>query len=132
MPAVVAVRILAGILVIALSGIPLASPEHVHELDEHGHVEFVVHRHLETHAAIDHHDGKGWDHPDEPVATLHQDYTRPSGIQLAAPPPLQSVVIPIPPRPTLVGYIEFVERLIHGPPRAPAPDRGPPSSSRLL
>jgi len=126
---VLAVRLVAVAVAFALSGISLASPPHVHEVEEHGHHELIVHRHFQTHAAvaINHHQ-PAVDHPDDLIATVDQDYTVPPSLQLTAPDVVPVATLVVPSSPTRIGHVEFVERLIHGPPRAPASPRGPPSS----
>jgi hypothetical protein len=118
-------------LALALSGVPLASPEHVHEVDDHGHVERVVHRHFATHTASVDHEDASLDHPDTPVATIDQEYTVPTTPHIAGPSVETLGVLIEPPSAIHIGHIEFIERLIHGPPCAPTVDRGPPSSFLL-
>ena len=65
------------------------------------------------------------------VATLDQDYTVPAAVHLAAPLAIQVAILPAPSPTIRVGHVEFVEHLIHGPPRAPTLQRGPPSSHLL-
>jgi hypothetical protein len=76
--------------------------------------------------------GRALDQDDLHTITLSSAFTAPSVyrgvapvaviVALLAPPPL--VVAPGP-------TVEWVERLIHGPPRAPSGLRGPPRSSLL-
>ena len=125
---VVLVRRVLGLFVtVAIGLLPVVPPEHVHEVEEHGHTELVVHRHLEGHGVTLAHDHAVVDHDDAPIATLDQDYIVPAAPQLAATFEPVAVLLAPTPFESRLGFSAFVERLIHGPPRAPAPDRGPPS-----
>jgi hypothetical protein len=122
---------LGVVLVIAIGLIPLAPPEHVHEVEEHGHVEFVVHRHAGGHElAHAAHDGaaRTVDHQDPPVATLDQDYIVPAIARLGMPARTVASALVEPTAARRITVRGFVERLIHGPPRAPTLERGPPST----
>jgi hypothetical protein len=122
--------VLAGMLSLAIGLLPLAAPEHVHEREEHGHVQVVVHRHMPAHGFLEHHreHQASLDDDDTPVLTLTPLYTVPASVVLAAPEQSASVLI----EPLEQHSIERVptefDVPIHGPPRAPAGLRGPPIS----
>jgi hypothetical protein len=113
---------------------PIVPPEHVHETEEHGHHRMVVHRHAEAHrlsvpAAAHHHEVH---EDDDPVLTLTPLFTIP-GVP-AVPSASTATVVVLPEPPVAVAFHragDSNEPLIHGPPRAPTPQRGPPRSSRL-
>jgi hypothetical protein len=122
--------VLASVLSLAIGLLPLAAPEHVHEREDHGHAQVVVHRHVPPHRFVDHHRGHqaSLDDDDAPVRTLTTVFTVPGSVDLAAPERSASALIK-PPEP------ESVERTltkfdipIHGPPRAPTGPRAPPFS----
>jgi hypothetical protein len=107
--------------------------EHVHEVEERGQHRLLVHRHPEMHGTPDashHHDGV-LDHAERPVATLDAAYLAPPVVQVPAPAASQIAPIAPPPLAPVLRTPEYVELLIHGPPRAPAGLRAPPSVSRL-
>ena len=125
-------RSLGAILAAAIGLVPLVPSEHVHEIeDDHGHVEFVVHRHVEAHGLFEeaghHRSERTVDHQDPPIATLDQDFVVPGIARLALPGTAAASMLPKPTVTVRIGFAGFVERLIHGPPRAPADQRGPPS-----
>ena len=121
-------------LAVAIGLGPIVPPEHVHETEEHGHHRMVVHRHAEAHrlsvpAASHHrqvHDG------DDPVLTLTPLFTVPGA---PAVPPASTASVVVLPEPSVAPPFHRAgdsrEPLIHGPPRAPSSQRGPPRSSRL-
>lgn len=122
--------ILASVLSLTVGVLPVAAPEHVHERDDHGHAELVVHRHMPPHGLLDHHreHQASVEDDDAPILTLTTVYTVPASVVLSAPERLMSALIE-PPAP------ERIERSqtkcdvpIHGPPRAPSVLRGPPFS----
>jgi hypothetical protein len=127
--AVTVSRLLAAVLATALGIVPLAPPEHVHEADEHGHHQRVVHRHFDEHrlapeAGVRTH----VEDDDTPVLTLSTFFTVPAAHLAAEAPPMEAVRFD-PPSPAVSFYrTPFVERVIHGPPRAPASLRAPPLS----
>jgi hypothetical protein len=127
MTAVSARRVLGLFATVAIGLLPVVPPEHVHEVEEHGHVELIVHRHLQGHGVAPLHEHSAVDHDDAPVATLDQDYILPSSPHVHAVAHTMSVVLAPPPLPSRLRFSAFVERLIHAPPRGPTPDRGPPS-----
>jgi hypothetical protein len=109
--------------------LPAVPPEHAHEVETDGHLRIVVHQHSRLHAIghvpVEHHSTV--DHPDEPILTFSAVFTAPPA-QIAGVP-VRTVVAAIQPldvdaREVSVG---FVERLIHGPPRAPSGLRAPPA-----
>lgn len=128
-------RVSGVALAVAIGLGPIVPPEHVHETEEHGHHRMVVHRHAEAHRlsvpAAPHH-REVHDEDDDPILTLTPLFTVPGGP--AVPPASPATVIVLPEPPVGVAFHragELNEPLIHGPPRAPAPQRGPPRSSRL-
>ncbi len=132
MPSVLLRRFFGATLAAAIGLVPLVPPEHVHEIeDDHGHIEFVVHRHARAHALVedaDHHEQRQTaDHQNPPIATLDQEYVVPAIAHLAAPARTATAILAEPTMSRRVGFAGFVERLIHGPPRAPTLQRGPPS-----
>jgi hypothetical protein len=137
MPAV-SFRALPVVLTMAVGLLPMAPSEHVHETTEaDGHHEVVAHRHVQLHKtdvdvdAQAHHDSASIDHEDTVVATLDSVFTAPNtyvpqGPALVVVRIFQAPVGRVTPVP-----VEFIERLIHGPPRAPTALRGPPISLSL-
>ena len=121
-------RLLGVALTVAIGLLPIAPPEHVHEHDSDGHHETVVHRHVQVHHSLPSGDHRhlAWDDDDTPVATLTDEYVAPATVQIGAPPVAAVTVLPVP-QPLLLSRAEFVERLIHGPPRSPAALRAPPA-----
>jgi len=124
-------RVLGLVLAAIVGLVPLVPAEHVHEVEEHGHLELVVHRHVGNHSlfpATAHHDDHRLvlDHPDAPINTRDQDYIVPGVRHLLATAdsvPL-AFLEPIPVK--WVAFTGFVERLSHAPPTGPTPQRGPP------
>ena len=123
-------RIIAGVLSLAVGLLPVAAPEHVHERDDHGHAELVVHRHMPPHGLLEHHreHQASVEDDDAPILTLTTVYTVPASVTLAAPERLASSLIE-PPAPVRLERSQTkFEVPIHGPPRAPSTLRGPPFS----
>jgi hypothetical protein len=127
-------RVSGVVLAVTIGLGPIVPPEHVHETEEHGHHRMVVHRHAEAHGlsvpAAPHHREVHED--DDPVLTLTPLFTVP-GVP-AVPPASTATVVVLPEPPVPVAFHragDSNEPLIHGPPRAPAPQRGPPRFSRL-
>ena len=132
MPPVPRCRLIALVLTAAVGWIPVAPPEHVHEAEEHGQHHAIVHRHAAAHTATHHdrdHDGV-LDDDDGSILTLEPIYTVPSAVTLSIPSAPIAVRLD-PPVYTFAIKTEYVERLIHGPPRAPTGLRAPPLPSRL-
>ena len=130
---VVTTRLLALALAASVVSLTVAPPAHVHEAEEEGHHELLVHRHLSAHplAPRDHGHG-GIDHADERILTLDSAFTIPSAPTLSAPLPPATIAILEPPvAVSAAGLPDYFEPLIHGPPRAPAGLRAPPVTSRL-
>ena len=126
--------IIASVLSLAVGLLPVAAPEHVHEREDHGHAELVVHRHMPPHGLLDHHreHQASVEDDDAPILTLTTVYTVPASVILAAPERLVSALIE-PPAP------ERIERSqtkfdvpIHGPPRAPSVTSRPAFLARLI
>ncbi len=128
---------LTGVVVLtaAIGVVPIAPPEHVHETREEGHHhQLVVHRHSQAHGASHHsaeHEGLLED-DDGPVLVLPATYTVPPAPNgaIAAPSTVVRLIEP-PSVKSLHRPADFVEQLIHGPPRAPASPRAPPFSPAL-
>ena len=122
--------IIAGALTLAVGLLPIAAPEHVHEREDHGHAQLVVHRHIPPHDVLDHHGEHqtSVDDDDAPILTLTTVYTVPASVILAEPERLVSSLI----KPSGPARIERSQTKfdvpIHGPPRAPSVLRGPPFS----
>lgn len=127
-------RLVGLVLVATVGWLPVAPPEHVHEEEEDGHETFVVHRHLGAHSilpiAAPH--TRAIDHEDPPVLTFDPVYVIPSPSPAIAQAP--SIVLAML-EPPIVSTVhrsrEYVEQLIHAPPRAPTSLRAPPIVSRL-
>jgi len=126
-------RLLALAAACAVGLWPLAPRVHLHETtDDHGHHAAVAHRHAEEHH---HHAGEpgqgGAELEDEEsvVTTLDPVLARASAFVLAAPEPPVVTLLNDPLDGARVERAIFVERLIHGPPRAPTPLRGPPTAN---
>lgn len=124
-------RLWSVALVLVIGLLPIAPPEHVHEVEREGHLDFVVHRHAKVHTGAGFHERHGGthtvDHPDAPLVMLDQDVTMPSVARLAGPADIHRSDVIQPPPSTQLPVASFVERLNHGPPHASAQQRGPPS-----
>lgn len=145
-------RLLAVVLGVVMGGLPVAPPEHVHEVEEEGHVHAVVHRHPPAHGFADAHadhpidhrdaDDRGH-HPGHDAATLqrtvaildHDDgavltpvavYSVPAPFLVAGPMVTVVATIDTPEPRKLDRPSSDVDILIHGPPRAPTGLRAPP------
>src|SRR5262245_42177883 len=83
----------------AMGLLPVVPPEHVHAGEEHGHAHVVLHRHLKSHAALEHRalHQPAVDDDDGPVLTLTETYTVPGTIVLAVPPRTPFVPLEAPP-----------------------------------
>ncbi|MEQ1759410.1 MAG: hypothetical protein ABL986_13900, partial [Vicinamibacterales bacterium] len=123
MALVVASRLLGIVLATTMGLVPLAPAEHVHEAEEHGHHERIVHRHAESHVADHHSNGHEnvLDDEDGPVLTASTAFNLPQSPARAVASPPAVVWLPVPP-PTAAAHdaIAVDDPLIHGPPRAPA------------
>jgi hypothetical protein len=107
---------------------PLLPAQHVHEADDHGHVTRVAHQHLSAHAiAPETGVGRHIESDDEPILTLATLYTVPPPAHGAVAPLAEVVALLAAPSATLVRrHAQYVEPVIHGPPRAPTSPRAPP------
>src|SRR6185436_8375162 len=87
--------IIASALTLAVGLLPIAAPEHVHEREDHGHAQLVVHRHIPPHDLLDHHGEHqtSVDDDDAPILTLTTVYTVPASVILAEPERLVSSLI---------------------------------------
>ena len=119
---------LASVLSLAIGLLPLAAPEHVHEREDHGHAQVVVHRHMPPHSFLEHHrEHQGsLDDDDAPILTLTTLYTVPDSLVLAAPERSSTALIQPPERQCVERVVSKFDVPIHGPPRAPAGLRAPP------
>lgn len=132
MAAVVSGRILGVVLALAVGGVPLAPPAHVHGADDHGHEHLLVHRHFDAHSSEHHADHVSVvDDDDAPILTLDAVHAVPTSAALLIAPTGVLVADAEPPVVPIAARSVDVERLIHGPPRAPNGLRAPPLSSRL-
>ena len=122
-------------LAAAVAWVPLAAPVHVHESRGHGHHRAVIHRHSQAHGGG--HDGPNHHgvferHDEAQVRTLSSVFIVPNAPWVPSPLPLQAAqVIEEPIIQAAHPIADFVELVIHGPPRAPALFRGPPVSPAL-
>jgi hypothetical protein len=116
------------VLTVAIGLVPLAAPEHVHEREEDGHAQVVVHRHMPPHGFGEHHRAPeaALDHDEEPVLTLTTVYTVPGPVVLAAPERSARALVEPPERQRIERVLTKFDVPIHGPPRAPAGLRAPP------
>lgn len=121
--------IIAGVLSAAMGLLPIVPPEHVHEGEEHGHAQLVVHRHLQPHGSLEHHEHQASLADDDgPIITLTASYTVPNSVVVASPPRVFSELIEPPALRPVERAPGHVDVPIHGPPRAPTPTRAPPVS----
>ena len=131
-------RALRLVLAAVIGLLPLAPPEHVHRAEAmDGHDAVVAHRHGEAHNAEPghdadrHHEELSADDAHLAAATIDSIYIA-SNTYTSHPPAvvpvrvLEPSMVETPPVP-----FDFIERLIHGPPRAPSPSRAPPSPAFL-
>ena len=126
--------VLASVFCLAIGLLPAAAPEHVHQLEDHGHAEVVIHRHMAPHGVVnraDHHNDDGHQtslEDDAPILTLTSLYTVPGSLILASPERSASDLIEIPEAHSITHVLTKFDVPIHGPPRAPAGLRAPPFS----
>ena len=124
---------LPALLGLAISVLPLAPVEHVHKTEgPDGHDHVIVHTHTQAHHRSiggAHHD-VSLDDDDSVVLALNPVFAVPNSSVDFAPAVTQVRIVEEPQAATL-DISSFVERLIHGPPRAPTELRGPPVSSLL-
>jgi len=130
MPVVLWFRPVSLCLVAALAGLPLAPVEHVHRTDGPGGHEVVAHAHFEDH----HHRAEAnGDHlathvedDDSVVLTLDRVFVSQPVHHLELAVEADSYLSP--PAVVRPGVpARYLQRPIHGPPRAPTSLRGPPS-----
>jgi hypothetical protein len=123
-------RVLGSVLSLALSLPPVIAPEHVHERDDHGHAQLVVHRHMSPHGMLDHHreHQASVDDDDAPILTLTTVYTVPGPVILGAPERVVSALVEPPGAQRIQRPQTRFDVPIHGPPRAPDSLRAPPPS----
>jgi|SRR6187455_1253249 hypothetical protein len=122
------------VLMYCVAVLPLAPVQHVHETEEHGLHELLIHSHSEAHhvhaPAAGHH-GLALDDDDRVVLTLDPVFGLPHAIALIAPPVTGAVLYVYAPVASRLAFPPVVEQVTHSPPRAPADLRGPPSPSFL-
>ena len=126
-------RSLCAALVAALGLLPMAPPAHVHDtVDEAGHHGLLAHRHAESHGPLEAvptrhgHEPTHIEDPESVVATLDPVFVAPVAPDLAPPALVPSLWTSTKDSSRPLVRAPFVERQIHGPPRAPATTRGPP------
>ena len=130
-------RQVAVVLAVAVAVLPIAPPEHVHETTEpNGHHDFIAHRHTPAHlldvAGQETHHGPAVDDEHSAIITLDPVLTAPNSAYVPAVPSLPFIgVLQEPAEVWRAVPSDFVERLIHGPPRAPSALRGPPASTLM-
>ena len=129
-------RSVSLVLMVVFGALPLAPQAHVHDvLGTDGHEHRVAHSHRESHsqdlAGLHPPHGAALDHEGSVVATFDPVFRVPPDQVLAAPVATAVGLILEPPVVRRLARSGFVERLIHGPPRAPAEPRGPPSPALL-
>lgn len=119
----------AFVLIVATVLLPIAPQAHLHDVNDYGHKAALVHRH-ELSQGQHHHDGLT---AGDKTSFLDLDdvYLASSPTALDHPPTSSIAVFEPPVVGPRDGAREYVENLIHGPPRAPSPLRGPPPVSRL-
>jgi hypothetical protein len=128
MTGVMRVRVAAALVATCLALSPLLPALHVHEADDHGHPTRVAHQHLSAHAlAPESGVGRHVESDDEPILTLTTRYTVPPPVHGVVAPVAEVVALLAAPDATLVRrQAQYVEPVIHGPPRAPTSPRPPP------
>ena len=120
-------------LVAALAGLPLAPVEHVHRTHGPGGHEVVAHAHLEDHhhraEADDDHLATHVEDGDSVVLTFDRVFISQSvhHLELA----VEADRFPSPSAIVRPGVARYLQRLIHGPPRAPTSLRGPPTTPAI-
>jgi hypothetical protein len=120
------VRASAAVVVACLALAPLLPAQHVHEADHHGHGR-VAHQHLSPHhVAAPEAPGQHVESDDEPILTLTSVYTVPPPQGAVAPPVDVVALLAQPPIAIVRRHTQYVEPVIHGPPRAPTSLRAPP------
>jgi hypothetical protein len=124
-------RFLSALAAAAVALLPSVPAEHVHQTGEPGHAHLIVHRHSDPHGLVEHvvrrTPAVDDDDDDAPVLTLAPVFAAPESTvdAVVALIPVGNVVAA--PTPRVARWLAVdVERLIHGPPRAPALLRGPP------
>jgi hypothetical protein len=129
-------RAVSALLALCLAALPLTPVEHVHETETpDGHHEAVAHSHAEPHHfdldLHEQHERATLDHEDSVILTLDSVFAVPDVYAPSAPASSLVRRLLAPPAAEPLVAAPFVERLIHGPPRAPSALRGPPSSPLL-
>ena len=126
-------RLLALAAACAVALLPLAPRVHLHETtDDHGHHAAIAHRHAEEHhrhAGLPGHGVPELEDEESVATTLDPVLARASVFVLAVPKPPAVTLLNPPLARTGTVRAVFVERLNHGPPRAPTPLRGPPATN---
>ena len=126
-------RCLTASLALIIGALPIVPPEHVHHVEDHGHPHNLVHRHAAPHSGQSHaaHHQTRVDDDDAPILTLDALFTVTPVTRIVVAMHQSTPVVDEPPLAVVLGTPEFFERLIHGPPRAPAGLRAPPSTAFL-
>jgi|SRR6186713_3360303 hypothetical protein len=128
MASVTGFRVAGALVAAVLAVAPLLPAQHVHEAEEHGHLHRTVHQHLSPHALLPEAGFRRHvEDDDEPILTLSAVFTIPASVHAVSAPPVDAIaLVDAPPVSSFHRHVPYVEPLIHGPPRAPAPLRGPP------
>lgn len=124
------VQVLSTLMAVCIAAFPLVPPTHVHEVEEAGHHDRLVHSHSEAHHVPGHALGAAFDDRDTVVLTLDPVFALLHSAPALPAPALVQLILE-PPAGESLTSTAFVEPRIHGPPRAPTALRGPPSSSLL-
>jgi hypothetical protein len=107
--------------------LPVMPPEHVHDVrTPDGHHHALVHRHVSVHSVRHPQQPTRLDDVD-PVQTLESAFITTAVVTAPAPALRVAWTVQTPLFGIDSARTEFVERVIHGPPRFPAALRAPPS-----
>jgi hypothetical protein len=135
-PTVLPRRLLSVVVLSAIGLMPLAPPEHVHDTtDAEGHHAALTHRHAESHhgyGVASDHDRATVEDADSVVATVDVVSTAAS-VSFVPRVPVATVTAALQDSEPSTRWVrsDFIERLIHAPPRGPTSLRAPPVPSLL-
>jgi hypothetical protein len=129
-------QLLTALLGFALVALPMAPVIHVHRSHgADGLDHFVAHTHSESHHGhVDILDGRARaeiDHDDSVLTTFSPALAVSQQHAFVAPELLPAAVVAAPLIVVRGSSMEYIERLIHGPPGGSSDLRGPPASTRL-
>jgi len=133
MPLVFAGRSLGVSLALLIGVTPVIPPEHVHQVEDHGRHHNLVHRHAAPHPTPLHsaeHQAR-LDDDDQPILTLDAVFTVTPIVRVPVAVHTSTAMPDAPRVAAILREPGFFERLIHGPPRAPAGLRAPPFATFL-